>query len=164
MDHLYNSLDPACKSPFGAVRAGRRVRFSLTIPSHYGFVEPRLVLTPAGGQPAEHRMQFEGCVEDVNHFSLSLRAPAPGLYFYYFDLYSDFRKLYRGPLGEAVVSWVPAAPWQLTVYEPEFETPAELKGGVLYQIFPDRFCEGVPGKPLPFADRVYREKIGRAHV
>ena len=157
MDHLYNSLDPACKSPFGAVRAGRRVRFSLTIPSHYGFVEPRLVLTPAGGQPAEHRMQFEGCVEDVNHFSLSLRAPAPGLYFYYFDLYSDFRKLYRGPLGEAVVSWVPAAPWQLTVYEPEFETPAELKGGVLYQIFPDRFCEGVPGKPLPFADRVYRE-------
>ena len=109
MDHLYNSLDPACKSPFGAVRAGRRVRFSLTIPSHYGFVEPRLVLTPAGGQPAEHRMQFEGCVEDVNHFSLSLRAPAPGLYFYYFDLYSDFRKLYRGPLGEAVVSWVPAA-------------------------------------------------------
>ena len=34
----------------------------------------------------------------------------------------------------------------------------------MYQIFPDRFCEGKPGKPMPFADRIYREdKTGEPH-
>ena len=27
---------------------------------------------------------------------------------------------------------------------------------MFYQIFPDRFCEGVENKPMPFADRIYQ--------
>lgn len=93
----------------------------------------------------------------MNHFALTLRPAKTGIYFYYFDLYSDFRKLFRGELGEAVLGWTTGPAWQLTVYERDFETPDEIKGGVMYQIFPDRFCEGVKNKPMPFADRVYRE-------
>ena len=34
----------------------------------------------------------------------------------------------------------------------------------MYQIFPDRFCEGVPNKPMPFADRIYRaDKTGEPY-
>ena len=33
--------------------------------------------------------------------------------------------------------------WQITVYEPDFQTPECIKGKVFYQIFPDRFCEGI---------------------
>lgn len=156
MDHLFNSLDSAYKTPRGAVRAGEPLRLALTIPEHYGFVEPRLVLTKDGGAPVEYRMDFKGCVEGVNHFRLSLTLDEAGLYFYYFDLYSDFRKLYRGELGEAVLSWTAGACWQLTVYEADFATPKALRGGVMYQIFPDRFFEGRPHQVMPFADRVYR--------
>ena len=156
MDHLFNSLDSAYKTPRGAVRAGEPLRLALTIPEHYGFVEPRLVLTKDGGDPVEYRMDFKGCVEGVNHFRLSLTLDEAGLYFYYFDLYSDFRKLYRGELGEAVLSWTAGACWQLTVYEAGFSTPKALRGGVMYQIFPDRFFEGRPHPVMPFADRVYR--------
>ena len=156
MDHLFNSLDSAYKTPRGAVRAGEPLRLALTIPEHYGFVEPRLVLTKDGGDPVEYRMDFKGCVEGVNHFRLSLTLDEAGLYFYYFDLYSDFRKLYRGELGEAVLSWTAGACWQLTVYEADFATPKALRGGVMYQIFPDRFFEGRLHPVMPFADRVYR--------
>ena len=34
--------------------------------------------------------------------------------------------------------------------------PESIKGKVFYQIFPDRFCEGVENKPMPFADRIYQ--------
>lgn len=156
MDHLFNSLDSTYKTPRGAVRTGEPLRLALTIPEHYGFVEPRLVLTKDGGDPVEYRMDFKGCVEGVNHFRLSLTLDEAGLYFYYFDLYSDFRKLYRGELGEAVLSWTAGACWQLTVYEADFATPKALRGGVMYQIFPDRFFEGRPHPVMPFADRVYR--------
>ena len=79
-----------------------------------------------------------------------------GLYFYYFDLYTDFRRIVRGPDNCGVVSWQDGEKWQITVYEADFRTPETFKGKVFYQIFPDRFCEGVENKPMPFPDRLYQ--------
>ena len=73
-----------------------------------------------------------------------------------FDLYTDFRRIVRGPDNCGVVSWQEGESWQITVYEADFETPAPIKGKVFYQIFPDRFCEGVENKPMPFPDRLYQ--------
>ena len=157
MDQLYNSFDLAYKTPFGAVKTGQEVTFRLTIPYDYGFVRPHLVLIRDGGEPVHHAMTFDGCEEGVNRFSLALSLSGAGLYFYYFDLYSDFRKLFRGPMGQAVMGWTTGPLWQLTVYEADFATPAPIRGGVLYQIFPDRFYEGRKHKPMPFSDRIYRE-------
>ena len=40
--------------------------------------------------------------------------------------------------------------WQLTVYDREMETPDFMKKGVMYQIFPDRFCNsGIPKENVP---------------
>ena len=40
--------------------------------------------------------------------------------------------------------------WALTVYVPGFETPAWARNAVIYQIFPDRFRNAVPGNdPVP---------------
>ncbi len=158
MDRLYNSLLEEYKYPFGAVRAGEPVRFCLTIPEQYGFVEPRLVLSQDGGGTVEHRMAWTGTEEGVCRFEHTLAIETVGLYFYHFDLYSDFRKIWRSQGGEGVIGWEENGPaWQLTVYERDFATPESLKGSVLYQIFPDRFYEGRPNKPMPFPDRVYRE-------
>ena len=41
MSHTYyNSLDTACKTPFGAVPAGQEVTFRLTVPESLGYVDP----------------------------------------------------------------------------------------------------------------------------
>ena len=46
--------------------------------------------------------------------------------------------------------------WQLTVYDPSQKRPAALGNGIIYQIFPDRFCNsGSPKQNVP-ADRTLR--------
>ena len=165
MSHtFYNSLDLTCKSPFGAVKAGQPVTFNLTVPEDLGYVDPHLVLTKDCEDPVHHRMEFTGQTPKVNHFALTVTPTTSGLYFYHFDLYTDFRRIYRTPGGEGVLSWTDGQDWQLTVYEPDFKTPDWLKNGTMYQIFPDRFCEGKPNKAMPFADRIYRaDKTGEPY-
>ena len=135
MSHtFYNSLDLTCKSPFGAVKAGQPVTFSLTVPEDLGYVDPHLVLTKDCEDPVHYRMEFTGQTPKVNHFALTVTPTTSGLYFYHFDLYTDFRRIYRTPGGEGVLSWTDGQDWQLTVYEPDFKTPDWLKNGTMYQI------------------------------
>ena len=158
MSCLFNSFDPYFKQPFGAVRAGQTVHLSLCIPEELGYVDPHLVLQKEGRYdvPVHYRMKFDGQTPHQNHFSVDVTLNDVGLYFYYFDLYTDFRRIVRGPDNCGVVSWQEGESWQITVYEADFETPAPIKGKVFYQIFPDRFCEGVENKPMPFPDRLYQ--------
>ena len=158
MPCLFNSFDPYFKQPFGAVRAGQNVHLSLCIPEELGYVDPHLVLQKEGRYdvPVHYRMKFDGQTPHQNHFSVDVTLNDVGLYFYYFDLYTDFRRIVRGPDNCGVVSWQEGESWQITVYEADFETPAPIKGKVFYQIFPDRFCEGVENKPMPFPDRLYQ--------
>ena len=150
MSCLFNSYDPYFKQPFGAVRAGQTVHLSLCIPEELGYVDPHLVIQKEGKYdvPVYYRMKFDGQTPKQNHFSVDVTLGDVGLYFYYFDLYTDFRRIFRGPDNCGVVSWQEGESWQLTVYEPSFQTPDSIKGKVFYQIFPDRFCEGVENKPL----------------
>ena len=138
--------------------------FNLTVPENLGYVDPHLVLTKDRESPVHYRMEFTGQTPNINHFTLTVTPTTSGLYFYHFDLYTDFRRIYRTPGGEGVLSWTEGQEWQLTVYEPDFKTPDWLKNGTMYQIFPDRFCEGNPGKEMPFADRIYRaDKTGEPY-
>ena len=140
---LFNSFDPQFKQPFGAVPAGQTVRLSLCVPENLGYVDPHLVIRKEGKNdvPVHYRMNFQGQTPQQNHFSVEVYLGDPGLYFYYFDLYTDFRRIYRGPDNCGVVSWQDGEQWQLTVYETGFETPECIKGKVFYQIFPDRIYQ-----------------------
>ena len=150
MDCLFNSCDTYYKRPFGALPAGQTVHMALTIPENLGYVDPHFVLQKdgPGDEPVYYRMQFDGQTPGLNHFS-DVKVEDVGLYFYYFDLYTDFRRIFRGKMGQGVLSWQDGDRWQLTVYDPDFETPDCVKGGVFYQIFPDRFCEAVENKHMP---------------
>ena len=158
MSCLFNSYDPYFKQPFGAVRAGQSVHLTLCIPEELGYVDPHLVIQKEGKYdvPVHYRMKFDGQTPHQNHFSVDVTLNDVGLYFYYFDLYTDFRRIVRGPDNCGVVSWQEGEKWQITVYEADFRTPETFKGKVFYQIFPDRFCEGVENKPMPFPDRLYQ--------
>ena len=74
-----------------------------------------------------------------------------GLYFYHFE--------YDTPFGRSVILLnregygilnTPGRDWQLTVYEKGFSAPDKFKGGIIYQIFPDRFAfSGKDKKDIP---------------
>ena len=163
MSSIYNGFDTFHKAPSGAVRAGQAVTFTLRVPGEFGCTTPYLALHRDGEEPSLLALHAVSGGQGGAHmpdgqalFTITVPMPQPGLYFYYFDLYTGYRKLYRGALGEAYVTTGTGEEYQLTVYEAGFSTPSALKGGVMYQIFPDRFLEGRP-KPMPFADRIYRE-------
>lgn len=153
---FYNCYDEFFKSPFGAVPQNTAVRFRLRVPSDYGCTTPYLVLTRDGGKPVLHPLEKESEKDGAAVFSVVLSLPDVGLYFYYFDLYTEFRKIWMGEQGEGRLSVDAGQSYQLTVYEASFYTPARFYGGVMYQIFPDRFFEGKANKPMPWDDRIYR--------
>ncbi|MEG1932498.1 MAG: alpha-amylase family glycosyl hydrolase, partial [Pygmaiobacter sp.] len=153
---VYNSWNDFYKTPFGAVTSGEEVHFCLRVPKEKHCTLPRLCITKLGED--EIRLPFSPCGEEGDDalFCLCYPAGSIGVYTYYFDLYVDFTKVFCGSLGEGIYGWEQGTPYQLTVYDPTFTTPTALRGGVIYQIFPDRFCEGHHNKIMPFADRFSR--------
>ena len=156
MSTIYNSQNTFFKSPFGAVRSGEKTTFTLAVPQYFGCTTPYMIWNRDGEQPSLLPLEKVGAREGEDLFSITLTPEKTGLYFYWFDLYTEYRKLFRGDFGEAYITTGNGSAWQLTVYDADFETPRHLRGGVMYQIFPDRFCEGSSKKSMPFADRIYR--------
>ena len=66
-----------------------------------------------------------------------------GLYFYHFTYETPFGRgnifLHSSGCGEIATD---GKEWQLTVYDKDYKTPDWIKGGIMYQIFPDRFHKG----------------------
>ena len=83
-----------------------------------------------------------------------------GLYFYHFTYETPFGKgnifLHSAGCGEIAPE---GKEWQLTVYDKNYHTPDWIKGGIMYQIFPDRFYKGTGNiKNVP-DDRIIHESI-----
>ncbi len=153
----FDSYSEAYKTPFGALRSGELLTLTLATPAGLGNLAPRFVLHKDGADnlPVHYPMEFTNRNNGVNYYKISLSPIDVGLYFYWFDLYSDFRCIWRGADGKGVQGWDEGEKWQLTVYEKGFATPDAYKGKVFYQIFPDRFCEA-KRRAMPFDDRFYQ--------
>ena len=137
---VFDSRSEFCKKPYGAVPCGTAVSYTVRPLRREGWSRCVLVTQREfSGQTAELELPCTGQDGDRNRFSGIFSAPAePELVWYWFRLFREDgssilldRSGYHG--GENVQSW------QLTVYE-ESSTPAWFGCGVVYQIFPDRFC------------------------
>lgn len=137
---VFDSRSESCKKPYGAVPCGTAVSYTVRPLRREGWSRCVLVTQREfSGQTAELELPCTGQDGDRNRFSDIFSAPAePELVWYWFRLFREDgssilldRSGYHG--GENVQSW------QLTVYE-ESSTPAWFGCGVVYQIFPDRFC------------------------
>ncbi len=147
------------KSVFGCVREGEEVVFSLSLPENYICFYMNLVLTPDAGLPAVYPMKP---LKDNQHrYSTTLSLSQCGLYFYHFEYSTDygFNKITKTSRSCGCLS-SDGGEWQLTVYSADFETPEKYKGGVMYQIFPDRFCFSGEKKENVPSDRVLRGDWG----
>lgn len=135
----YNSRNPRCKTPYGAVPCGTKVTISL-YPGE-GESVTRAVLV-AHGEFADTWTEMELPtlrVDGRTVFRGVYTAPEEGeLVWYHFRLFwADGGECLFGKNG--FQSWENLATWQLTVYDGKSETPDWFGRGVSYQIFPDRF-------------------------
>ena len=53
--------------------------------------------------------------------------------------------------------------YQLTVYDPDFQTPDWIKNAIVYQVFPDRFRDGDPTNNKPAGTFFYGEEGGTVY-
>lgn len=154
---IYDSRSPDCKKPFGALKTGEQAEFCIRLPKNSEYTCPRMLLFQADAwdTPQEIEMSFVKPTLSYNVFSCKLSLPAPQLYFYCFSaLHSGVTNyLSRSADNTGVFLNSPSQLWQLTVYDAGFETPDFLKGGMIYQIFPDRFCNSGSEKVNIPADR-----------
>ncbi len=153
MRFYYDPLDPRCKSVEGAIERGCEVLFQTYFDQNEEGSELTCTLEffrDDGTKFSFPMKREDGC------FRACVRFRRVGLYFYYFSLGQD-RFLGRGFLRQAEQTQHPAC-WQITVFEQGFHTPDWFKGGIMYQIFPDRFYKvgEYPVKPY----KILREDWG----
>lgn len=89
-------------------------------------------------------------------WQISLQISEIGLYYYgfYIEKIGNIRcnNMQMGELGEEINDFL------LTVYSKDYQTPDWFKGGVMYQIFPDRFCK--EGVMTDITERIARKNWG----
>ena len=164
MPALFQSRDTRYRSPFGAVAGGTAIFFRICLPREWRCSAARLVMTEDGGLPQPSGMFWAGMEgEDHEWWDCHYTPAHAGLYWYSFELTlgDGIARLTRCDDGSAALTRGPEVhSWQITCYEPGFQTPGWLAGGVMYQIFPDRFrASGQPKEGVP-GDRLLREDWG----
>ena len=160
---MFNSRNPAYRNPTGAVPAKSPVHFRINVSRDLKCSAARVVVQDDNWGQTENFGMFWCGMDGENHewWECHFTPKAPGLYFYrfYIDTWRGTLELKKGFGGEGSTE-AHNGPWQLTVYDPSFDTPHWMTGGIMYQIFPDRFYNsGTPKANVP-QDRKLHEHWG----
>ena len=140
MQHYpFDSRNSLYRPHIGAIAAGKPLRLRLLLHEDARVHNAYLLLSRDGEGTKEIYMSPAEFLDGYRFYECEVSLEE-GLYFYAFCYDSDYGRMQvrktGGSLG--IVSeegeW-----WQQTVYEADFCTPDWLKGGIIYQIFPDRF-------------------------
>ena len=136
---LYDSKEPQYKLPFGTLQPGQECVLHIHIPTTVDTTAVEIVVQKENGAPEKTvPMTLERVCGAYDIYQGNLVLDSCGLYFYYFRIttrtggfrlfkYGDDTNMEAGSL------------WQISCIPSEFTTPDWAKGGVIYQVFPDRF-------------------------
>ena len=148
----YDSRNSLYRSHLGAVPAGESLRLRLLLHKDACVDTAFLrIVNDADNSLSEIPMTAAEWQGDYQFFDCEITT-AEGLYWYDFRYTSAHGEFFvvKSENSLGVVSQTPADRFQLTVYQKNFATPDWLKGGLIYQIFPDRFYNsGTPKKDVP---------------
>lgn len=161
MKPIYDTWHLSYKSIFGAVRQYETCRFSIRLSKDIRpDFPPVLVLFRTGFKERFIPMYVSGEEEECFVYSCDFTARYSDVHYYYFSYTSGGIRHYIKKVNSHEGAEREGDLFQLTVYENDYETPDFLKGGVMYQIFPDRFCKsGKIHQNIP-EGRVLREDWG----
>ena len=135
---IYNPLDKFYKSQTGAVSADKLITFRVK-----GNFDSVIFVLHKDGENFDSRysMQKKG---DIFELDITFNV---GLYYYRFDLCNGKTiGLGNNYLGE-ILDYI--SDFQLTVYDANYSVPEWFYGGIIYQIFPDRFYRAEKEKNIP---------------
>lgn len=155
----YNSRLEYHKSIFGAVKTDQTVTFRIILPRDFCCHAAKLVIKKAEADEYGYiNMQWD-CMEGVGEewWKVDFTAEKAALYKYHFEYDTSWgtSRIYHAGNGLAAIKG-DGEDWQLTVYDKDFHTPEWLRGGIIYQIFPDRFASSGTKKHNVPSDRVLR--------
>ena len=155
---MFHSRSTDYKNPTGAVPVGTAVHFRVTLPRDLSCSAAFLIVEQEGVGTQISDMFWCGMNgEDREWWECHYTPDASGLYFYHFEIRTNrgSLRLSRGDRGAAVLGGTEC--WQMTVYAQDLATPEWLSGGVMYQIFPDRFASSGKAKENIPAGRSFHE-------
>ena len=114
-----------------------------------------------GGDTNIYGMFWAGMVgDDHEQWECDVNVNKIGLYWYHFGLETCHGRRYimKGGFGEGYLGMSECEPrYQLTCYDADFKTPDWLPGGIMYQIFPDRFYFSGEKKDGIYPDKKIQE-------
>ena len=146
MKLYYNPVDTDCKSIIGAVKVYQKIKFCVFFDCS-DFCN-MMIVDDIGGETV-YPMTWQD-----DKYCCEVTFSKTGLYFYYFNI--NHRLVGRGNLRKA--EFDNAEKYQILVHTKYYETPLWLKGGIIYQIFPDRFCKD--GSNAIGKDKILRDDWG----
>lgn len=141
---FHDSHDPAYRHPIGPVPAGGRLTVRLACDE----AEAVTLRTWNGSESRTPMRRAPGGL-----FEASVTVPVtPTLYWYDFTVHAPGGDVRYGNAedqlgGGGARVWGAPRSYQVTVYDPAFQTPRYLRTGVIYQLFPDRFARGSTPPP-----------------
>ena len=161
----YNSRDLFFKNKFGSISVGEEIHLRLVLPRSFCCSGAVFMLRRDDGAYEEHSMLWAGmCGDDAEIWDIHTTVDREGLYWYHFDYFSSYGRSSvlqtQDGIGDFSGNSLARKDWQLTVTEKDFTTPDWLKGGIIYQIFPDRFYNSGTKKENVPTDRVMRDDWG----
>ena len=139
---MFHSRSLACKKPYGAAPAGKKVEFAAYPRREQGISHMTLWVEEDGQQAEAYPMRWFSLAGARDEYGASFTPPHAGLYWYWFtfDTADGPRFCARGYGGRCEVLDSMGDRFQLTVYDPSYQPPRWFGEGITYNIFPDRFC------------------------
>ena len=163
MNTIFDSRDVFYRNPKYAVSENTPIHFKIVLPRSIQCSKATLkVIADAGNESFQNSMFWCG-MKDDNHemWECDFTPSTLGLYWYDFEIETNegtksIKRNFadnRAVIGEG-------CSWQITVTTEDFKTPDWLSGGIMYQIFPDRFFNSGKKKTLVPKDRTIRKDWG----
>ena len=143
----FNSRNNLYKSKVGAVVSGETLRLRLLLHNDAHVHNAYLIINRDGEGEKYLEMIAGKWLGDYRFYEIEI-ARDTGLYYYNFKYTSDYGDFFviKQDNYNGIFSRENGEKWQLTVYSNQFKTPEHLKGGIIYQIFPDRFYKSGTNK------------------
>ena len=158
MRPIYDCFLEEYKTPFGAIQRGEECRFTIRFPSETMVEEPVLVMFRTGFKERFIHLTETAKNDGMTEYSCNYTPNDTGLHFYYFSLLINHNRHYvkKNGASEGVID--NGDLFQLTVYEQGMKSPDWLKGGIMYQIFPDRFYKsGESHENVPYDRKIHTD-------
>lgn len=159
MSSIYNSRNPRYKSVFGALQTNQETILKILLPRNISCSRVELVIYKDGSNNKYYDFYWNGMPnDDQEWWSLTYHCEEKGIFFYHFLVHTPWGTMQLQHSGDFEGKFIGAnLDWQLTIYDENFTTPNWLKGGMIYQIFPDRFYFSGETKANISSDRVLRD-------